>query len=71
MLMVLQMVTILANIVIKDKYSMQSNVANKRSAVIFPKNKKILLALGENIKLARKRRTLTQTLISERTGLSR
>ena len=71
MLMVLQMVTILANIVIKDKYSMQRNVANKRSAVIFPKNKKILLALGENIKLARKRRKLTQTLISERTGLSR
>ena len=50
---------------------MQSKVTNKRSAVIFPKNKKILLALGENIKLARKRRKLTQILISERTGLSR
>lgn len=50
---------------------MQRKVTNKRSAVIFPKNKKILLALGENIKLARKRRKLTQTLISERTGLSR
>ena len=50
---------------------MQSKASNKRGAVIFPKNKKILLELGENIKLARKRRGLTQTLISERTGLSR
>jgi len=50
---------------------MQSKVTNKRSAVMFPKNKKILLALGENIKLARKRRKLTQVLVSERTGLSR
>lgn len=65
------MSTILVNIEIKGNYSMQNKVANKRSAVIFPKNKKILLTLGENIKLARKRRKLTQTLISERTGLSR
>lgn len=50
---------------------MQNKVISKRSAVIFPKNKKILLALGENIKLARKRRKFTQMLISERTGLSR
>jgi len=57
--------------ILKGKCSMQIKVLNKRSAVIFPKNKKILLTLGENIKLARKRRKLTQTLISERTGLSR
>ncbi len=50
---------------------MQSKVIKKRSAVIFPKNKKILITLGENIKLARKRRKLTQILVSERTGLSR
>jgi transcriptional regulator with XRE-family HTH domain len=42
-----------------------------RRATIFPKNQKILEQLGENIKLARKRRNYTQTLISERTGLSR
>lgn len=42
-----------------------------RSAVVFPKNQKVLAQLGENIKLARKRRNYTQTLISERTGLSR
>jgi transcriptional regulator with XRE-family HTH domain len=43
----------------------------KRSAVVFPKNQKVLMQLGENIKLARKRRGYTQALISERTGLSR
>ncbi|AZZ94274.1 helix-turn-helix domain-containing protein [Hahella sp. KA22] len=43
----------------------------KRSAIVFPKNQKVLSQLGENIKLARKRRNYTQTLISERTGLSR
>ena len=43
----------------------------KRSAVVFPKNQKILAQLGENIKLARMRRHYTQSLLSERTGLSR
>ncbi len=43
----------------------------KRGAVVFPKNQKILAQLGENIKLARMRRHYTQSLISERTGLSR
>lgn len=42
-----------------------------RSAVVFPKNRRLLDQLGENIKLARKRRGYTQVLISERTGLSR
>jgi transcriptional regulator with XRE-family HTH domain len=45
--------------------------SQKRSAVVFPNNQKVLSRLGENIKLARKRRNYTQTLISERTGLSR
>lgn len=44
---------------------------NIRRAVLFPKQKDSLRVLGENIKLARKRRKLTQKLISERTGLSR
>lgn len=43
----------------------------KRSAIIFPKNQKVLEQLGENIKLARMRRNYTQLLVSERTGLSR
>ncbi len=43
----------------------------KRSAAVFPKNKKVLSVLGENIKLACKRRGYSQSLIAERTGLSR
>lgn len=42
-----------------------------RAAVIFPKQRHVLAQLGENIKLACKRRKFTQLLISERTGLSR
>lgn len=42
-----------------------------RAAVIFPKHRHVLEQLGENIKLACKRRGYTQLLISERTGLSR
>ena len=43
----------------------------RRKAVIFPKQQQVLNVLGENIKLARKRRQLTQQLISDRTGISR
>ena len=42
-----------------------------RSAVVFPKNRRVLEQFGANIKLACKRRGYTQVLISERTGLSR
>jgi len=44
---------------------------NKRRAPVFPENRKVLALLGENIKLACKRRGYTQSLIAERTGLSR
>jgi len=47
------------------------SVDKTRKAIVFPKNVKILQVLGENIKLARKRRRLTQSLIADRTGLSR
>ncbi len=50
---------------------MSSNAKKKRSAPVFPKNRQILAQLGENIKLAGKRRGYTQSLIAERTGLSR
>lgn len=43
----------------------------RRQAVVFPKEQKILQQLGENIRLAMKRRKLTQTMIAERTGLSK
>ncbi|KZZ37880.1 XRE family transcriptional regulator [Oleiphilus sp. HI0117] len=45
--------------------------SDKRKAVVFPKNRRVLALLGENIKLACKRRKYSQSLVSERTGLSR
>jgi transcriptional regulator with XRE-family HTH domain len=50
---------------------MTNKIKKKRSASIFPKNQKVLSLLGENIKLACKRRAYSQSLIAERTGLSR
>lgn len=38
---------------------------------IFPQHRKILEQMGENIKLARKRRKLTTTQVSERAGINR
>jgi transcriptional regulator with XRE-family HTH domain len=43
----------------------------KKIPVIFPKHKTILEQMGENIKLARKRRKLTQTQVAERANISR
>ena len=43
----------------------------KRTATLFPKQEAILVQLGENIRLAAKRRKLTQTQMAERTGLSK
>jgi transcriptional regulator with XRE-family HTH domain len=42
-----------------------------KQATIYPKQQSILSQLGENITLAMKRRAITQTMVSERTGLSR
>lgn len=43
----------------------------KNQIHLLPKNKKILKAVGENIKLARLRRKLTMQQVSERAGISR
>ena len=43
----------------------------KRKQVHFPKHRKIFDQLGENIKLARKRRSLTMVQVSERASISR
>ncbi len=43
----------------------------KRTAVVFPKHKKVLNILGENLTLAMKRRGITQEMLHERTGLSK
>jgi len=50
---------------------MTNLITKKRSAPIFPSSRKVLSLLGENIKLACKRRGYSQSLIAERTGLSR
>ena len=42
-----------------------------KKQILFPKHQKILDQLGENIKLARKRRKLTTIQVSERAGIDR
>jgi len=44
---------------------------NSKKQTLFPKHLKILGVLGENIKLARKRRKLTTIEVSERAGIDR
>ena len=51
--------------------SISKDSTERRQAVVFPKQQQALSVLGENIKLARKRRKLTQQLTSQRTGISR
>jgi transcriptional regulator with XRE-family HTH domain len=48
---------------------MASNQSEKRHATVFPKDLRHLEEMGQNIKLARKRRKLTQLQVCERTGL--
>jgi len=42
-----------------------------KKQIVFPKHKKILEVVGENIKLARKRRKLTTIQVAERADISR
>ncbi|MGB5819690.1 MAG: helix-turn-helix transcriptional regulator [Saonia sp.] len=42
-----------------------------KKAILFPKHQKIMEQVGENIKLARKRRKLTTIQVSERAGIDR
>lgn len=42
-----------------------------KKQILFPKHQKVLEQLGENIKLARKRRGFTTIQVSERAGLDR
>ncbi len=44
---------------------------NSKKQILFPKFQKILEQVGENIKLARKRRKLTTIQVSERAGIDR
>ncbi|MEA2041538.1 MAG: transcriptional regulator [Bacteroidota bacterium] len=42
-----------------------------KKQILFPKHQKILDQVGENIKLARKRRSLTTIQVSERASITR
>jgi transcriptional regulator with XRE-family HTH domain len=42
-----------------------------KKQVLFPRHQKIIEKVGENIKLARKRRDLTTIQVSERAGIDR
>lgn len=44
---------------------------NAKKQVLFPKNQQILEKMGENIKLARKRRKLTTIQVAERANIDR
>jgi transcriptional regulator with XRE-family HTH domain len=44
---------------------------DRRKQILFPKYQKVLEKLGENIKLARKRRKLTTIQVAERADINR
>ena len=44
---------------------------NKKKQILFPKHKDVLKQMGENIKLARKRRKFTQVQVAERADIVR
>ncbi|HET8810695.1 MAG TPA: helix-turn-helix transcriptional regulator [Flavobacteriaceae bacterium] len=44
---------------------------DKKKQILFPKHKEVLKQMGENIKLARKRRKLTQEQVAERAAIAR
>jgi transcriptional regulator with XRE-family HTH domain len=46
-------------------------IMNTKKHIVFPKYLKILGVMGENIKLARKRRKLTSMQVAERAGIDR
>lgn len=50
---------------------MSNQHVDSRRAVVYPRQKKYLKQLGQNIELAMKRRKITTTVMSDRTGLSR
>jgi len=47
------------------------NIMKSKKQKIFPQHRVILEQLGENIKLARKRRKLTTTQVAERANINR
>ncbi|WP_286760852.1 helix-turn-helix transcriptional regulator [Salegentibacter sp. UBA1130] len=48
-----------------------SDIMISKKTILLPKHRKIFEQIGENIKLARKRRKLTTAQVSERAGIHR
>jgi transcriptional regulator with XRE-family HTH domain len=48
-----------------------NNILKSKRQILFPKYQAILEQIGENIKLARKRRKLTTIQVAERAGIDR
>ncbi len=62
----------LFNINIKIKFvDIKQHIMKSKKTVLLPRFQKLLEQLGENIKLARKRRKLTTMQVSERAGINR
>ena len=51
--------------------NIQHIIMNRKKHIVFPRYQKILEQVGENIKLARKRRKLTTLQVAERAGIDR
>jgi transcriptional regulator with XRE-family HTH domain len=49
----------------------KQQIMNRKKQLIFPKHQLILEQVGENIRLARKRRKLTTIQVAERAGIDR
>jgi transcriptional regulator with XRE-family HTH domain len=61
----------LVNVYKKFPFVGNNQQMKTKKQVIFPKYQRVLDQLGENIKLARKRRHLTTIQVSERAGIDR
>ena len=46
-------------------------MSSRRRAVVFPRQQRIVVQLGENIELALKRRHISHELLHQRTGISK
>jgi transcriptional regulator with XRE-family HTH domain len=60
---------LIINILIK--FIDNNHIMNSKKQILFPKNQQILEQMGENIKLARKRRKLTTVQVAERANIDR
>ncbi|WP_233581779.1 helix-turn-helix transcriptional regulator [Flavobacterium macacae] len=57
--------------VCNNKHITHNKSMNRKKQIIYPKYEKMMEQMGENIKLARKRRKLTTVQLSERADIAR